>query len=117
MRSGCYSLQALAPTRFANTACFLMSMFPVWQRAYSILTRPLLLISGVIFTLEAVPNPYQEWLWYNPLIHIVGLMRARFYNSYDASYASPIYIYAISVVFGFLGLVFLRRYHRDIMEL
>jgi len=97
--------------------CFLMSMFPVWQRAYSILTRPLLLISGVIFTLEAVPNPYQEWLWYNPLIHIVGLMRAGFYNSYDASYASPIYIYAISVVFGFLGLVFLRRYHRDIMEL
>jgi capsular polysaccharide transport system permease protein len=97
--------------------CFLMSMFPIWQRAYSIMTRPLLLVSGVIFTFEAVPNPYREWLWYNPLIHIVGRMRAGFYNSYDASYVSAIYVYAISVVFGFLGLIFLRRYHRDIMEL
>lgn len=97
--------------------CFFMSMFPIWQRAYSILTRPLLLVSGVIFTLEAVPNPYREWLWYNPLIHIVGLMRAGFYNSYDAPYVSPTYVYAISALFGFLGLVFLRRYHRNIMEL
>ncbi len=97
--------------------CFLMSMFPIWQRVYSILTRPLLLISGVIFTLEAVPQPYQNWLWYNPLVHIIGTVRAGFYNSYHATYANPTYVYAISILLGFFGLVFLRRYHRDIMEL
>ena len=97
--------------------CFLMSMFPIWQRIYSIITRPLLLISGVIFTLEAVPHPYQDWLWYNPLVHIIGTVRSGFYNSYDANYANPIYVYAISILLGFFGLIFLRRYHRDIMEL
>ena len=97
--------------------CFLMSMFPIWQRVYSILTRPLLLVSGVIFTLEAVPHPYQDWLWYNPLVHIIGTMRAGFYNSYDAVYANQTYVFALSGLLGFLGLVFLRRYHRDIMEL
>lgn len=97
--------------------CFLMSMFPVWQRIYSILTRPLLLISGVIFTFESVPEPYRDWLWYNPLVHIVGLVRAGFYSSYDAPYANPLFVHAIAAVFGLLGLVFLRRYHRDIMEL
>jgi len=97
--------------------CFVMSMFPIWQRIYSILTRPLLLISGVIFTFEAVPEPYRAWLWYNPLIHIVGLLRAGFYPSYTASYASTVYVCAVAIGFGFFGLLFLRRYHRDIMEL
>ncbi|SFS85860.1 capsular polysaccharide transport system permease protein [Sulfitobacter marinus] len=97
--------------------CFLMSMFPIWQRMYSILTRPLLLISGVIFTFEAVPQPYQDWLWYNPLVHITGTVRAGLYNGYHATYANPIYVYAVSILLCFFGLVFLRRYHRDIMEL
>ncbi len=97
--------------------CFLMSMFPIWQRVYSILTRPLLLISAVIFTLESIPEPYRGWLWYNPIVHIVGLLRAGFYHSYDASYAMPVYVYSIAAVFGLLGLLFLRRYHRDILEL
>lgn len=97
--------------------CFLMSMAPLWQRIYSILTRPLLLVSGVIFTFESVPEPYRGWLWYNPLIHIVGLTRAGFYHSYAAIYASPLYVCAIALGFGFFGLLFLRRYHRDIMEL
>lgn len=97
--------------------CFLMSMFPIWQRVYSILTRPLLLVSAVIFTLESIPEPYRSWLWYNPLVHIVGLLRAGFYHSYDAAYAMPIYVYSIAAGSGLLGLLFLRRYHRDILEL
>lgn len=97
--------------------CFVMSMFPVWQRIYSILTRPLLLISGVIFTFEAVPEPYRGWLWYNPLIHVVGLLRAGFYPGYNAFYASPVYVCTVAIGVGFFGLLFLRRYHRDIMEL
>ncbi len=97
--------------------CFLMSMFPIWQRVYSILTRPLLLISGVVFTWESVPEPYRGWLWYNPLVHILGLGRAGFYDGYDAVYAKPAYVFAVAAVFGLLGLLFLRRYHRDILEL
>ena len=97
--------------------CFLMSMFPIWQRIYSILTRPLLLVSAVIFTLESVPEPYRGWLWYNPLVHIGGLLRSGFYYSYKASYVEPRYVFAIAAIFGVLGLLFLRRYHRDIMEL
>lgn len=97
--------------------CFLMSLYPIWQRAYNIMTRPLFLMSGVIFIYEIVPNPYREWLWYNPLMHVTGELRGAFYNSYDATYVSPMYVFALSGVLGAFGLLFLWRYHRDIMEM
>lgn len=97
--------------------CFLMSMFPIWQRAYSIITRPLLLVSGVIFIYESIPQPYREWLWWNPLMHVTGELRGAFYKSYDAVYVSPLYVFGFAAIFGAVGLLFLWRYYRDIMEL
>ena len=97
--------------------CFLLSYFPIWQRIYSIMTRPLLLISAVLFTLETVPQPYRDWLWFNPLVHIIGTLRAGFYNSYDAAYVSPVYVFGISLMLMLFGSILLRRYHNDILEL
>lgn len=96
--------------------CFMMSMFQIWQRIYAIFTRPLLLLSCVIFLYSTVPEPYRGWLWYNPLVHIVGRVRAGFYPNYDAPFVSVSYVYAISAFFGIFGLLLLRRYHRDILE-
>ncbi len=97
--------------------CFAMSMFPVWQQVWSIVTRPLILVSGVIFLFDAVPEPWRGYLWFNPLVHVTGEMRAAFYVSYDAPYVAPAYVFAVSLIAGLIGLVFLHRYHRDIMEL
>ena len=80
------------------------------------MTRPLLLISAVLFTLETVPQPYRDWLWFNPLVHIIGTLRAGFYNSYDATYVSPVYVFGISLMLMLSGLILLRRYHNDILE-
>lgn len=111
-----YAMAAAMALGIGTFNCFLMSYFPVWQRAYSIITRPLLLISGVVFIYETVPNPYREWLWYNPLMHVTGELRGAFYKSYDATYVSPIYVFSIAIIFGTFGLLFLWRYHRDILE-
>ena len=97
--------------------CFLLSYFSIWQRIYGIMTRPLLLISAVLFTLETVPQPYRDWLWFNPLVHIIGTLRAGFYNSYDAAYVSPVYVFGISLMLMLFGSILLRRYHNDILEL
>lgn len=96
--------------------CFLMTMFPLWQRIWSILTRPLFLLSGVIFLFETMPRQYQDILWFNPLMHITGEMRGAFYLQYEAGYVSPALVFAIAAICGLLGLIFLRRYNRDMME-
>jgi len=94
----------------------LFTAFPIWQRVWSILTRPLLLISGVIFIFDNIPQPYSDYLWWNPLIHVVGQMRDSFYPTYDGSYISHAYLFGVSLIMMLFGLIFLRRYHRDILD-
>lgn len=95
--------------------CFLMSLIPVWQQIWSIFTRPLMIVSGIFFLYEGIPEPYRDYLWYNPLIHVTGEMRAAFYVSYEASYVEPGFVFGISLVASVFGLLFLRRYHKDII--
>lgn len=96
--------------------CTLMGLYPLWELAWSVLTRPLFLASGVLFLYDDMPPLAQEILWYNPLMHITGLMRKGFYPSYAASYVSVTYVLAVSLILLALGLVLMGRYHRDILN-
>lgn len=95
---------------------FLFTRFPVWQRAWSIIMRPMFLISCIFFVFESVPQPYRDILWYNPLVHIIGLMRRGFYASYDGTYISVLYVLALSMGLFMTALLLLRRTHRDIIN-
>lgn len=112
-----YSMAIAAALSIGAMNAVIMSFFPIWQRVWGILTRPLILVSGVIFLPWTFPEPIRGYLWYNPLIHVTGEMRRAFYYSYDGSYVSPIYVFAVSIVIGSVSLLFLRRYHREILEL
>ncbi|KMK63984.1 ABC transporter permease [Puniceibacterium sp. IMCC21224] len=97
--------------------CYLLSVYPLWERSWAILNRPLFLISCIFFTFDTVPQPYQDWLWWNPLVHVVGQTRAGIYATYDASYVSPLFVFTVSGAVLALGLMLLRRYHRDIINM
>ncbi|WP_420861700.1 ABC transporter permease [Algirhabdus cladophorae] len=113
---GCAMLAALAFGVGAMN-CFLISMFPVWQRVWAIANRPLLFISCIFFTFESVPQPIRDYLWYNPMVHIIGMLRTAFYPNYDGQYVTPEYVFGVSLAMAVFGLVFLRRYNRDILEI
>jgi capsular polysaccharide transport system permease protein len=96
--------------------CFLFAMYPLWERIWAIVTRPLFFVSGVIFLHDNVPQPYRDWLTWNPLVHVVGESRSGFYARYDAAYVDVVYVFAFSGIALVIGLVFLFRYHRDILH-
>ena len=96
--------------------CFLFTMFPLWQRAWAIFTRPLFFLSCIFFLFETFPAAYRDMLWYNPLVHVVGTMRHAFYPSYEAPYVEPLYVYGFGLVCLVTGLVFLNRYHRFLLN-
>lgn len=95
---------------------FLMTMFPIWNSIWSIATAPLMILSGVILLYESLPKAAQAVLWFNPLVHATGEMRSAFYLGYEANYVSPAYVFGISLGLTLTGLVFLGRYHRDMLE-
>lgn len=96
--------------------CFLMSIFPIWERAWAILNRPLVIISCILFPLEAVPMPWRDYLWYNPIVHLIGQVRGGFYPTYDSSYVSPLYVFGLSALLTAIGLVMLTRYRSYILN-
>ncbi|CUH36803.1 Polysialic acid transport protein KpsM [Jannaschia seosinensis] len=96
--------------------CFFFTRFPVYRSAWSVLTRPLFILSCILFIPEDVPSELRGWLLLNPLVHLTGNMRAAFYATYDATYVSLVYVYLISGLALAFGLLLLRRYHRDLLE-
>ena len=96
--------------------CFMFEAVNWWQPLWTILMRPLFLVSCIFFIFDNVPQPYNDWLWWNPLVHVVGQMRHAFYPSYAGDYISYAYVFGLSLVLLVLALTFLGRYHRDLQN-
>ncbi|MEM9128150.1 MAG: ABC transporter permease [Pseudomonadota bacterium] len=96
--------------------CALIGLIQVWDQVWSIATRPLFLASGIIFLYEDLPQTAQSILYYNPLMHITGLMRTGFYPMYNPQYIDIPFVILASLVPLFLGLVLLGRFHRYILN-
>lgn len=95
---------------------FIIAKIPVWQQAWSVMMRPAFILSGTMILFDSIPQPYRDWLWWNPLVHCIGLVRAGFYDFYDAYYVSTSYVLLIALSCMALGLLLLRRHHRDILD-
>ncbi len=83
--------------------CYLFARFPGWEQVWSILNRPLFILSCILFLYDDVPGPWRELLWWNPLAHVTGEMRAGFYATYDATYVSAAYVFALALAALALG--------------
>jgi len=110
------SLAALLGLGVGCLNCYLFQRFPVWEQIWGILTRPLFIVSGVIFLYEEVPPVAQAVLWYNPVMHLTGIMRDGFYALYRPDYVSLVYVGLWIVVPMVTGLMLLRQYHRDLLN-
>ncbi len=95
---------------------FLFEMFPLWERLWSILNRPLFILSGVLFLPEAVPSPFSDWLWFNPLVHVIGLVRAGIYSTYPAGFSEPLYPMLVTLLALVPALIFLGRHARRLIS-
>lgn len=95
---------------------FLTLAYPVWQTVWAVANRPVFLVSCMFYLFETVPQPYRDMLWFNPLVHPVGMMRDAFYPYYNPTYISVIYTMAVALIATLVGLFLLNRYHRDILD-
>lgn len=96
--------------------CYIMSRFPIWQRVWAILNRPMFIISGIFILLDSVPDPYREYLYLNPVAQILSQSRSAFYPFYEPTLVSPIYVYTVSTICGFFGFLLLHRHHTFILD-
>jgi capsular polysaccharide transport system permease protein len=111
-----FAMTVLIASAVGVMNCFLFEAFTWWQSVWSILMRPLFLLSCIFFVFDTIPQPYRDWLWWNPLVHLVGQMRMAFYPFYGAEYVSYLYVFGLGLSLFALGLALLVRYHRDLQN-
>lgn len=108
-----YGMVSILALSLGTLNCFLFMSFPVWEQIWSILNRPMFILSSILFVLEGISEPLRSIIWYNPLVHVIAKMRAGFYSTYDARYASPFYVYSLSLIILFFSLLLLSRHYRS----
>lgn len=97
--------------------CYVMMSFPIWERVWQIITRPLLFISGLFLPYEDMPQFAQDILWWNPIIHVVGFLRRGIYApTYEGSYLSIAFPGLLALGLTALGLLLLWRNHQRLLE-
>lgn len=105
-----FSLAALFGLGVGTVNCVLFGLFPTWKNVWTVLTRPLLIFSGVLFLFENAPPVFQKILWWNPIVHIIALMRSGFYGSYNPIFISYPYVIGVSLSLFVVGAYLLRRH-------
>lgn len=111
-----YGMAAVLGLGIGTLNCYLFMAYPINERLWQILTRPLVIISGLFFLFETIPTPYRDWLWYNPLFHVTGEMRSGLYAVYDAHYVSSFYVYGLGAILFAFGFLLLSKTYRDLIE-
>ena len=75
-----------------------------------------MMISGVFFLPGALPTPFRDYVFYNPLVHIIMWFRQGVYPEYRADGLDKTYALDFSVICVVIGLILLTISMREIRE-
>lgn len=94
----------------------LVKLVPEMERLINFIMMPLMMISGVIFPLSMVQQPYLDWLLLNPVAQAVEAARIGFSPFYHAASGVDVaYAYQCALVLVFLGLALFRRFNQRLV--
>jgi capsular polysaccharide transport system permease protein len=84
----------------------------VKQLSSQVLGRPLYFSSGLFFSADSIPAPVLHYLLYNPILHMIELVRGEFFYGFETNHGSWMYASAWSFGALALGLVAHQAMHK-----
>ncbi len=91
-------------------------LLPELGKVIHYIMRPMMMISGVVLPLSALPPLLREWLMLNPVAHGLEAIRLGFSPYYHAVPELSIsYIYIFALVSVFFGLALHRRFSESLV--
>ncbi len=90
-------------------------MWPTTARVVPLILRVMFFVSGLFFSVDAMPVTAQRYLFFNPLSHLIESLRAGLSTGFSSRFVYLPYVFGFVLVTLFLGLL-LERYSRRFME-
>src|SRR5262245_52038782 len=78
-------------------------VFPTWREIYSVLSRPLMVVTAVFFTLDSLPPSARDIVAYIPITHGVEFFRIGYYSGYRSSALDVAYLYECGLLMCLIG--------------
>lgn len=79
------------------------------DRLRNVILRPMFWLSGIFYMINTLPLRAQQVLSYNPVLHVVELVRDGWHTSYTSPVIDVAYVVKCILVLLFIGLTFERR--------
>ena len=86
----------------------MMRLVPDSGFILQIIMMPLMIISGIILPISSIPEPYRQYLLFNPLLHGIEEVRLGFWHSYHTVDTSLSYLYIWVLVLLVIGFALYR---------
>ncbi|MCV2865287.1 ABC transporter permease [Albidovulum sediminicola] len=102
------ALAAALGTGMGTMNAALLCVLPSWRQIWSVVNRPVFLVSGILFTTRQIPAGLSEWLWFNPVAHVVEAMREGFFGPDPAAFVSVTYVLGIAGALFLAGAIVIR---------
>lgn len=83
--------------------------YPETEKFLPVLIKPLYFLSCIMFPLSAVPEMYQPYLLWNPIVHVVELCRESVVAGYVSEGVSLRYVALCALLSLFIGLALYRQ--------
>ena len=96
---------------FGLIASVASQLIPEFGKIIGFVMTPLYFASGVMIPVAVVPQPYRDWLLFNPIIHGLEIARLGFSPYYHVVPGVSItYVYGFALVTIFFGLTLHARF-------
>jgi capsular polysaccharide transport system permease protein len=82
----------------------------------SIVFSLLYFLSGIMYSVHIIPQPYLDYLMYNPLIHVFESMRHALAPTYPAYHVDMNYFIKWMVAVDFIGLLLYKAFENDFIR-
>ncbi len=79
--------------------------------------RPLLFTSGIFFTVDQFPAGAREMLLWNPLLHLIEMVRSAFFKSFNSDYVDLMYATIFTLIMLVIGLMAHQALHKKAIGL
>lgn len=98
-------------------AAVMSVVYPESKRIAPIITRPFFFISAVFVPLNAIPEEYRPWLLWNPLLHLMELVRQAWWPHFPLDEGiTPVMVWFPGLVVLALALLAYRRYREHLVS-
>ncbi|MDR1045037.1 MAG: ABC transporter permease [Candidatus Adiutrix sp.] len=109
---GAVALAAGLGLGLGGTLAALNIIMPILEKLLPMVFRILFFVSGIFFSLTAVPYGFRAYLAWNPALQLIEWLRVSLAPAYPATYVNVPYLTLLSLITMTLGLLLERRVRR-----